>query len=230
MSLEKFVPFPKNPMTSTRVKVCCISNLEEARLAIAYGADAIGLVGHMPSGPGVIADDTIQHIAAHTPPPVATFLLTSEREASAIVAHHQRVHTNTIQIVDELAGGTYKQLREALPAVKLVQVVHVQGEASLHEALSIAPQVDALLLDSGQPNAAVKTLGGTGRVHDWRISRRICEQSPVPVFLAGGLQADNVRAAIEAVQPFGIDLCSGVRSGGQLDEAKLEAFFRAVDG
>lgn len=215
-------------MTRPRVKICCISSIEEAKLAVAYGASALGLVGHMPSGPGVIDDALIAEIARTVPPPVASFLLTSQQQVPGIVAHYRRVHTSTIQIVDELENRDYEALRQALPHVKLVQVIHVQNEQSVEEALAISQLVDALLLDSGSPNKAVKELGGTGRVHDWSLSRQIVQQAAVPVFLAGGLRPDNVKAAMDAVQPFGLDLCSGVRTNGQLDEGKLAAFFRAI--
>ncbi len=215
-------------MTAPRIKICCISSVEEARLAVRFGASALGLVGPMPSGPGIITDEQIFTIARSAPPAVATFLLTSETDAQTIIGHHQRVLTNTVQIVDALQSGTYAEIRQALGGVKLVQVIHVTGEESLDEAQRIAPEVDAILLDSGNPNLAVKELGGTGRTHNWVISRRIVESVPVPVFLAGGLRPDNVRAAIEAVQPFGLDLCSGVRTEGNLDERKLEAFFKAA--
>ncbi len=211
-----------------RVKICCISSLEEAGTAIRFGASALGLVGHMPSGPGVISDELIAEIAHSVPPPVSTFLLTSETDADAIIHHHRKVRTNTVQIVDALQSGTYSEIRRSLPGVKLVQVIHVTDESSVDEAQQIAPDVDAILLDSGNPKLAVKELGGTGRTHNWELSRRIVESVRVPVFLAGGLRPDNVRAAIEAVQPFGLDLCSGVRTEGKLDPYKLEQFFKAV--
>ncbi len=213
----------------TRVKVCCISSLEEARIAIRAGADALGLVGPMPSGPGVVDDAVAAAVVRITPPPVATFMLTSETTADRIIAHQWRVGANTIQLVDAVPPGTYARLREALPAVKLVQVIHVVGAKSLAEALrAVAEGADALLLDSGNPSLAVKELGGTGRVHNWEISRQIVEQSAVPVFLAGGLKPENAREAIETVRPFGLDICSGVRTKGQLDPVKLRAFFEAV--
>lgn len=215
-------------MSAPRVKICCISSPAEAQLAIRHGAAALGLVGPMPSGPGVITDDEIATIAQAVPPPIATFLLTSETSVGQIIAHQRRVNTNTIQLVDALTDGTYADIRAALPGIRLVQVIHVIDERSLDEALQIAPQVDALLLDSGNPNLAVKELGGTGRVHNWAISRQIREQSPVPIFLAGGLRPDNVRQAIDAVEPFGLDLCSGVRTQGKLDEAKLANFMKNV--
>lgn len=212
-----------------RVKICCIKNIEEAKNAIAYGASAIGLVGRMPSGPGPITDEEIKIIAGYTPPPIATFLLTCETSVDKIVEHHRRVNTNTIQIVDALRGENYKELKERLPAVKIVQVIHVIDESSIDEAVRISEQVDGLLLDSGNPNKAVKELGGTGRQHDWKLSRKIVEQSKVPLFLAGGLNPTNVRQAIEEVQPFGVDLCSGLRPNGNLDLKLLEEFFAEVN-
>jgi phosphoribosylanthranilate isomerase len=216
-------------MHRTRIKICCIKSEAEARLAIAHGADALGLVGTMPSGPGPIEDDLIAAIATRVPPPVATFLLTSETDAAAIIAHARRCRTNTLQLVDRIADEVYPQLRRALPGIKLVQVIHVAGEQSVAHARAAAAHADALLLDSGQPHAAIKVLGGTGRVHDWAVSRRIVGTAPCPVFLAGGLRADNVGAALAKVRPFGVDVCTGVRRADHsLDPAKLAAFVAAV--
>jgi phosphoribosylanthranilate isomerase len=217
-------------MHRTRIKICCIQSEAEARLAIAEGADALGLVGTMPSGPGPIDDELIGAIAARVPPPVATFLLTSETAPEAIIAHARRCRTNTLQLVDRVAEAAYPRLRDVLPGIKLVQVIHVAGEESVQEALAAAAHADALLLDSGQPHAAIKVLGGTGRVHDWALSRRIVEAAPCPVFLAGGLRPDNVGKAIATVRPFGVDVCTGVRRPDDysLDPDKLQAFVAAV--
>lgn len=185
----------------------------------------------MPSGPGVVGDELAAQIVGMTPPPLATFMLTSETTVADILAHQQRVGANTIQLVDAVPAGTYAQLRAALPAVKLVQVIHVLDERNIDEALqAVQNGADALLSDSGNPTLAVKELGGTGRVHNWLVSRQIVEQATVPVFLAGGLSITNVREAIETVQPFGLDICSGVRTDGHLDERKLDAFMTAVIG
>jgi len=216
------------PASRPRIKICCIASRAEARLAIDAGASALGLVGAMPSGPGVIPDDAITAIALGVPPPIATFLLTSEQSVEGIVAHHQRARTTAIQLVDRLTKGTYADLRTALPGTKLVQVVHVTGPESVDDAMRLAEDVDALLLDSGRPDLPVKELGGTGRRHDWQISRRVREEVAIPVFLAGGLHAGIVREAIEQVGPFGLDVCSGVRSGGALDPSRLLAFFKAA--
>ena len=212
----------------TRVKICCIASIAEARLAIAHGADALGLVARMPSGPGPIADERIASIAAAVPPPTHTFLLSSETSVRNVVAHHARTRTTTIQLVDALQDGGLAELRATLPGVRLVQVVHMRDAASVEEALRAAEHVDHVLLDSGDPGRAVKELGGTGRTHDWSISRRIVDQCPVPVFLAGGLNPGNVARAIAQVRPHGVDVCSGVRTGGALDPVKLAAFVAAV--
>ena len=213
-----------------RIKICCISSLQEAKTAIQYGASALGLVGHMPSGPGVITDDLIYDIARSVPPPIGTFLLTSETSAEGIIAHHQKVLTNTIQIVDALQDGSYQQIKNTLQGIKLVQVIHVLDDSSVEEAIEISEQVDALLLDSGNPNLQIKVLGGTGKTHNWLLSRKIVDQSKVPVFLAGGLNPDNVKQALDTVQPFGLDLCSSVRTDKKLDARKLEVFFKAALG
>lgn len=211
-----------------RVKICCISSVQEAKLAIRYGADALGLVGKMPNGPGPIADELIAEIVKTIHPPVSSFLLTSEQSASSIIDHIKRVNTNTVQVVDELTGGTYDQIKKALPHLWIVQVIHVTGEESIDEALQVHQQVDAILLDSGNPRATIKTLGGTGNIHNWAISRKIVERSSVPVFLAGGLHAGNVAEAITTVRPFAVDICSGVRTNGKLDPEKLNSFMAAV--
>lgn len=211
-----------------RIKICCISSLHEAALAIAHGADALGLVGRMPSGPGPIPDWLISEIVRTIHPPIASFLLTCEQSSAEIIYHVKRVDTNTVQIVDELTTGTYDDIRTALPHLKIVQVIHVIDDKSVEEAIRVAPSVDALLLDSGNPKASTKTLGGTGNIHNWEISRDIVKSVKVPVFLAGGLHAGNIREAIQKVQPFGVDVCSGVRTEGRLDHGKLDSFIKAV--
>jgi phosphoribosylanthranilate isomerase len=218
-------------MASTpRIKICCIASIEEAWLAIRHGASAIGLVSAMPSGPGPIDEATIAQVARAVPPGVATFLLTALTDAEAIVEQHRRCATTTIQLVDEVAPGTHATLRRALPGIGIVQVIHVTGEDAVDAACALAPDVDALLLDSGNPSLAIKELGGTGRAHDWRISRRIVERCGKPVYLAGGLRPGNVAEAVATAQPFGLDLCSGVRTAGRLDPDLLDRFVTAARG
>lgn len=217
-----------NATASPRVKICCISSVAEAWLAIERGASALGLVSEMPSGPGVISEEMIAMIARALPPAIGSFLLTSKLDAMEIIDQQRRLRVNTIQVCDRLSPGAHLQLRRALPGVSLVQVVHVTGEDSITEAVAVAPYVDAVLLDSGNQSLAIKELGGTGRVHNWVLSARIRKAVNVPVFLAGGLNAGNVAEAIKQVRPFGIDVCSGVRTNGMLDEDKLMRFIEVA--
>ncbi len=208
-----------------RVKICCISSVDEANTAIEAGADALGLVGYMPSGPGIIGEELAREIAAGVPPPISTFLLTQRTRAQDIVAHVTACGANTVQIVNHIDPGEYPKLENLLPpSVRRVQVVNVEGGEALDMIEDYAPFVHAFLLDSGRPSAEVPELGGTGRVHDWDISAAFVAKSPRPVFLAGGLNAGNVSEAIRKVRPYGLDLCSGVRTDDKLSADKLKAF------
>lgn len=212
----------------TRVKICCISSIQEARMAVAAGADALGFVAAMPSGPGVVSDATIRAVTADVPPPLATFLLTSRTRGLEIVEHIQHCGTNTVQIVDHIDPGELAVLAVSLPMVRRVQVIHVEGPGALGLIARYEPYVHAFLLDSGKPGGTMRELGGTGRTHDWAVSAEFVKRTTRPVFLAGGLKPDNVGEAIRTVRPFGVDLCSGVRTDGHLDQVKLDAFMAAV--
>lgn len=212
-----------------RLKVCCISSIEEAELAIRYGANAVGLVSAMPSGPGVIPDDRIEEIAAHIPPWVSTFLLTSSRDPEVIIDQQRRFGTDTIQLCDDLPAEGVTTLHSSMPGVSIVQVIHVVDDDSLEQARSAALTADALLLDSGDPTKALKELGGTGRTHDWSLSRKIRDGVDIPIYLAGGLTPNNVAEAVRQVRPFGVDVCTGLRSNGDLDEEKLTRFVQNLD-
>ena len=211
-----------------QVKICCISSVAEAQLAIRYGAHAVGLVSEMPSGVGVIPDGLIREIAKTIPPGIRSFLLTSRCDPELIVAQQGEMGVDTIQLVDRVDASDLGRLRESLPGVSLVQVIHVTGASAIADAVSVAPLVDAILLDSGTPDGPIRELGGTGRVHDWEVSARIVVELDCPVFLAGGLRPDNVARAIRKVRPFGVDVCSGLRPAGFLDEQLLASFFEAV--
>lgn len=197
----------------TRVKVCCIASPEEARIAIRAGADALGLVARMPSGPGPIADEAIAEITAKVPPPVATFLLTCEVTADAIRDHVDLTRPSVVQIVSHIDPVQSARLEQIAPHVRRVQVIHVEGPEALELIPAYAPHVHAFLLDSGRPNAAVAELGGTGRCHDWAVSAEFVRRSALPVFLAGGLHAGNAAEAIATVRPYGLDLVFGRANG-----------------
>jgi phosphoribosylanthranilate isomerase len=182
----------------------------------------------MPSGPGVISEELITKIAARVPNKIKTFLLTSKITADEIISQLNNCKTNTVQIVDSVATGVYEKIRKELPQISIVQVIHVNGEGSIQEATQFEKYVDAVLLDSGNQNKEVKELGGTGRTHNWGISKKIVNALKIPVYLAGGLNSENVKEAVEFVKPYGVDICSGVRTNKELDEVKLKKFFKSL--
>lgn len=211
-----------------RIKICCIASRDEALIAIDAGADALGLVAAMPSGPGPISDEAIADITAFVPPPISTFMLTSEQTAEAISRHVDTTRPTTVQIVCHIDEAESAKLAKLQPDVRRVQVIHVEDQGALDLIPVYAPHVHAFLLDSGRPNADVPEFGGTGRQHDWSISRAFVAASPLPVFLAGGLTSQNVQQAVQEVRPFGLDLCSGVRTNDRLDREKLTSFMKAA--
>lgn len=215
-------------MIKIQVKVCCIASAVEARLAVGLGADAVGLVGHMPSGPGVIGVAVAAQIANEMPGGTDTFLLTSAMCASEIVQDLTVCPASAVQIVRHIDPGEYPELIEAAPQVRRIQVVHIEDEGALELLARYQPFVDAFLLDSGKTFGADQQFGGTGATHNWAISRRFVENTDIPVYLAGGLKSTNVFEAITQVRPYGVDLCTGVRTDDQLDPAKLEAFMSEV--
>ncbi|MFT7249045.1 MAG: phosphoribosylanthranilate isomerase [Arcticibacterium sp.] len=211
-----------------QVKVCCISSVPEALLAIEKGANFLGLIAEMPSGPGVISNKTIKEIIETVRGKVETVLLSSRTSVRGIIEQYKMVNTSCIQIVDTLSNGTHGELKSALPGVKIIQVLHVLGESTLQEAKDLGTSVDYILLDSGNPSAKTKILGGTGKIHDWSISSKIVKLAKVPIFLAGGISAKNAVFAVETVKPFGLDVCSGLRTDENLDSKKIDDFFELL--
>ena len=216
-------------MKKVKVKICCINSIEEAELAISLGAAAIGLVSEMPSGPGVIGEESITDISNYAFSKVNTFLLTSKQDVDSVIKQLKKFKINTVQIVDKLNNGCYTDIKLALPNIKIVQVLHVNNNETIDEARAIENEVDAILLDSGNDKLKVKELGGTGRIHDWSISRRIMESVNIPIYLAGGLNPNNVAEAVKTVNPYSVDVCSGVRTNGKLDKEKLTIFFNSLN-
>ena len=217
-----------NIVPPIRVKICCVQSEDEAATAVAFGAAAVGLVTGMPSGPPGLDVDSIRSIVAAVPPGTGTFLLTSATDVDRLTELAAHTGVNTLQLWDRLPREDYGRLRSRLPGVALVQAVHVVDDSAVDEAMEIAPRVDAIVLDSGNAAVPFRWEPATGRIHDWNISRRVVEALDRPVFLAGGITAVNVAAAVQTVRPYGIDVCTGVRTDDQLDVSKLSHLFESL--
>lgn len=212
-------------MGRVRVKICCLASPAEARMAAEAGADLLGLVGPMPSGAGVVSPQTCRNVSRATPAWATPVLLTSSDTAEDILADIAFAEVRAVQLVRHVEPSVHRALKNAFPGLQILQVVHVEGPSAL-DLIPRYPEADVFLLDSGCPSAA--ELGGTGRTHDWSVSQAFVTASEAPVFLAGGLHAANVAGAIARVRPFGVDICSGVRTEDRLDPTKLSAFLAAV--
>ncbi len=215
-------------ISPVRVKICCIRSTEEAHLALSFGAVALGLVSEMPAGPGELPEASIREITAAVPPSTGTFLLTAVTDVERLVEKVEACGVNTLQLWDPLDPHDYARLRAALPGVSIVQAIHVLGRSAVDVAVAAARQADALVLDSSNPEVPFRWESQAGQTHDWAISQEIVETVDCPVLLAGGLDAGNVEFAVRTVRPYGVDVCTGVRSEDSLDRRKVVSFFEAV--
>lgn len=215
-------------ITPVQVKICCVQSPEEARTAVSFGAAAVGLVSEMPAGPGELPDSSIRAIAESVSPSVGTFLITAVTDPNRLIEKARACRVNTLQLWDPLDPLDYKRLRLELPGVSIVQAVHVVDESAVEAAAAAARLADAIVLDSANTQVPFRWESQAGSTHDWNLSRAIVEQVDCPVLLAGGLNADNVEYAVRTVQPYGVDVCTGVRTGEALDRRKLVAFLEAL--
>ncbi len=211
-----------------KIKICCITNKSDLRIALDAGVDALGFVSKMPSGPGVISDLEIKELIRFVPKTITSFLLTSLTDPWQIISQIEYCGTNAAQLCNYVGIEDLHEIRSSLPDIKIMNVVHVNTYDDIALAKQYALNGDFLLLDSGKPKADIQILGGSGIPHNWNISAEIVERVKIPVWLAGGLNAENVKEAIGKVKPYGIDVCSGVRKNGALDAAMLKEFLEQI--
>jgi phosphoribosylanthranilate isomerase len=211
----------------TRVKICGIRSLSEMRIAVRQGADAIGvLVGQVHSSADFLPADAAAEICAHTPPFVTAVLVTHIENPDAVIALANSIPSAAVQLHSDLSVSLLRELRRALAPRRVIGKISVEGPSALDRAGELDDQVDAILLDSIDRSKG--QVGGTGMTHDWEISAQIVKQVSTPVILAGGLTPTNVRNAIDRVQPWAVDVNSGVRNAKGLKDANLiGAFIRA---
>lgn len=211
-----------------RVKICGITNLEDANFAVSFGADALGfIVGVRRKAEDAISPEEARRIILSLPPYISSVLVTDLMEAKRVIELCKEIGATTIQLQDEIPFDEIVLVRRGLPNIRLVKAVHVTGPQAVDKARGYEGRVDAILLDT--LNIKEDRIGGTGLTHDWRISRRIRERCSLPVILAGGLNPENIEEAIRIVHPYGVDVNSGVENPegglhGRKDPVCVKAF------
>jgi phosphoribosylanthranilate isomerase len=208
------------------LKICGIQTPAEADAAISAGATALGvLLGLTHVAEDQVTEDAARDIIRAIDSRAETVLVTHLLDQGRIAALAAAIGARAIQVHDDLPPEGMRRLRALAPRRRLIKAIHVTGPEALGKVAAYAGLADALLLDS----RTADRLGGTGRTHDWSLSRAIVRASPVPVYLAGGLRPGNVRAAIEAVRPAGVDVNSGVEDlTGAKDPVAMRDFLRAA--
>lgn len=218
-----------NVIHPVRVKVACIRDAEEARRAVSFGAAAIGMAAENPAGGPSLTEDQIRAVTESVPDSVGTFLMTTRRSAPDLARLARNTGVNTLQLWDEPEPDAYAHLRSAIPGLSIVQSIAVVGPEAVDRAIEVASLVDALVLDSAHRAAPARWEHQHGRTHDWQLSRRITEEVGIPVILSGGLSHRNVADAIRAVRPYGVEVCTGVRTKGALDTTLLVQFLEGLE-
>jgi phosphoribosylanthranilate isomerase len=207
------------------VKICGIRRAEDALIAAELGADAIGLLaGQRHNSPDFVSATIARDISRALPPSVEAVLVTHIKEIDELERLLQESEITTIQLHSEIALSPVESLRGRLPHLKIFKSVNIISADSVAYPEAFAQLVDGFVLDS--INVATGQIGGTGKTHDWSVSREIVMRYPeIPIILAGGLNSENVRSAIERVRPFGVDVNSGTKAAdGFKDPRKMEAF------
>ena len=207
------------------VKICGIRRHEDALIAAELGADAIGLlVGQKHNSPDFVSVTVARDISRALPLSVEAVLVTHIKEIDELERLLQEGDIMTVQLQSEIAPSSVEGLRGPLPPLKIFKSASVISADSVAYPEAFEKLVDGFVLDS--INVATGQVGGTGKTHDWSVSRQIVMRYPeVPIILAGGLNSENVRSAIEYVHPFGVDVNSGTKAAdGFKDPRKMEAF------
>ncbi len=213
------------------VKICGVRRQEDALLAAELGADAIGLlVGQKHTSPDFIFTTVAKDIARALPPSVEAVLVTHVEDLDELERLLQQSEIRTIQLHNEIAPSSVERLRGRLPHLKIFKSINIISADSVAYPEAFEKLVDGFVLDS--INVATGQLGGTGKTHDWSVSRQIVMRYPeIPIILAGGLNSENVRSAIEYVHPFGVDVNSGTKApDGFKDTRKMEEFIVQAKG
>lgn len=212
-----------------RVKICGIKNIEDALAVAALGADELGFHVGLAGGRSPLTPEDAARIIKQLPPHAAPVLVTSVVEPKELIGLAQKTGAAILQLYGDASPAQIQEVKEAMPSVKIWKVINIADEASIALAKEYEGAADAVALDTFNKDNGAR--GGSGKTHDWDISRRIAESLSIPVILAGGLNPENVAEAVAQVRPAGVDVNSGVTNpDGSKDLAKVKRFIEHAKG
>ena len=210
-------------MRKVRVKICGITREEDLAVAVAAGADAVGFIVGVPSSPRNLTLERAERLLKQVPVFVDRVVVTVPESVDSLVKIYSRLRPTAIQIHGEKQSET-SIIRKKTCGARLIKTVYVKIGNTAERARTDSKAFDAIVLDSFSSGQ----YGGTGMVHDWTLSKQIKQIiAPTPLILAGGLKPENVEEAILTVQPYAVDVASGVESWPAVkDPRKVYAFIK----
>ena len=209
-----------------RVKICGIQTLDEAMAVIDAGADALGFHVELEHAKNPIGSATLNAIISRLPPFVSTVVVTTETDPKKLSRIARATGANTLQLHGDIEPDAVRAVKALMFYLKIYVAVHA-GSDAYEKAKSFGDSADAILLDS--PKSETGARGGSGKTHDWTASREIVDSLSLPVILAGGLNPENIADAIRAVQPYAVDVNSGVSNpDGTKDLERVRLFIEAA--
>ena len=207
------------------VKICANKTIEEAQMCLNAGADVIGiLVGQEHSSTDFVNKETAKEICDYVNKRCNVSLVTHLTNADEIIELTKFIGNNIIQLHSNIEEREVKKIVNALPNIKLVRLIHISTDGQIATNISKMKYADFYLLDSF--NLKTNQVGGTGFTHDWNKSRELITKLNKPTFLAGGLNPDNVKIAINQTNPYGVDVNSGCKVDGKKNAEKVLKFVK----
>ncbi len=208
-------------MRSVRVKICGITREEDLAVAVSAGADAVGFLVGVPASPRNLTPERAETLLRQVPVFVDSVVVTAPQSIEGLAEVCETLKPTAIQIHGKKSFDA-SEVREMIKGTRLIKTIYVTKDALNQAAIEELKAFDAVLLDS----CSKGQYGGTGKVHDWVLSRQIREAvAPLPVILAGGLKPENVKEAVQTVQPYAVDVASGVELRPAIkDHEKVRAF------
>lgn len=204
-----------------KVKICGNASLNDLKIALSAGADAVGFItGTNYKSEDAVTKSCAKKLVLSLPPFVASVAVTHLQNPQDLIDIIDETGCSTLQIQNDVSLEDMDIVKNGLPHTKIIKAVHVTGIEAIEKAEMFSKTADAIILDTKTETR----IGGTGITHDWNISAEIVKRLNKPVILAGGLSPSNLAEAIEKVKPYAVDVHSGVKKNGARDFYLTKSF------